>query len=119
MTYNRVIACFWTIAAVWLGWGATADACRDRFQGFRTNGWVIALSLIVCVFTICAGCAALIGRKWAIRSLLIVASLVLADTVLCLMMDDCSFEWRTIPVIALPVLTFISPLVLKQMDQVA
>ena len=120
MTYNRIIGCIWIIAAVWLGWGVTSQAWSDRSEGLRTNPeWLMVLILAICVFTISAGCGVLRLRKWAIWSLVVVASVVLADTLLCLMMEGCSFEWGTVGFVVLPVLTFLSPLFLRRRNEQA
>jgi hypothetical protein len=120
MKYNSIIGCAWIIGAVWLAWGVTSQAWSDRAAGLRTNpAWLIVLTLSLCIFAVTAGCAALRRRKWAIWSLVVVASLVLADTLLCLMMEDCSFGWGTAAFLLLPVLTFLSPLFVRRNEQVA
>jgi hypothetical protein len=119
MKYNGIIGCAWIIGAVWLAWGVTSQAWSDRSEGLRTNpSWLIALTLIVCVFTVTAGCAAMRRRKWAIWGLVVVATLVLADTPLCLIMEGCTFEWGTVAFLLLPVLTFFSPLFLRRNEHV-
>ena len=119
MIYNRIIGCIWIIAAAWLAWAMTRQEWSDRTEGLRGNpGWLITFVLILSVFTACAGYAVLKGRRWASWSLVVVASLVLVDTLLCLMMEDCSFEWGTVGFVLLPVLTFLSPIFVKRNEQV-
>jgi len=120
MPYNRFIACIWIIAAAWVAWGVTSQAWSGRPEDLRTNpGWLITSVLVLSVFTAFVGYAVLRGRRWAIWLLVVVASLVFLDTLLCLMMEGCSFEWSTVAFLVLPVLTFLAPIFAKRNEKVA
>jgi hypothetical protein len=120
MIYNRIIAGFWIVAAAWLAWGVSSQAWRDRSEGLHGNPeWLIVVVLCLSVFTACASYTVFRGRTWAVWFLVVMASLVLGDTLLCLMMEGCSFELGTIPFVALPLLTFLSPVFLKRNERVA